>query len=138
MTTTRPQEVILGAISGRAERPDRTNITALVSSAVTTLNQSFGRNPAETVDRIDRAIGELHRARELAVHEANQAQRASMNRTSASLAERKGVACLHADDSRHSRRWFGPPVYVGCGCTDPCCEPYENSAVPPEREVDRG
>lgn len=86
------------------------------------------------VAELDAALGELHRLRNGLAAQTREFDDATARRVDALLAERRGQACLHAQDARH-RSMYGPPVYVGCGCSEPCCATAEQGAGSARGEV---
>jgi hypothetical protein len=74
----------------------------------------------EAVAAIDTAVRSLWEARGRVTGELRAEENDRARRVDAMLAERRGERCLHAEDARH-RTVYGPPVAVGCGCTETCC-----------------
>jgi hypothetical protein len=80
------------------------------------------------VDAIDSAIRVLHNARGRLTGQLREDDNERARRVDQMLAQRRGEACLHGEDARH-RSVFGPPVFVGCGCTAVCCGVAELTAA---------
>jgi hypothetical protein len=78
----------------------------------------------EAIAAIDVTVRSLWEARGRLTGELRAEENAGARRVDAMLAKRRGERCLHAEDSRH-RSVYGPPVPVGCGCTQSCCATAE-------------
>lgn len=83
------------------------------------------------VAAIDDVIGLLQAARRDLVGQLYRDDCERMHRTDGLLAEAKGQLCRHLEDTRHGNL-FGPPEYVGCGCTEFCCLGPEQRTQPAE------
>jgi hypothetical protein len=110
-----------------------------VSAAVSAIER-WNRHPGDDTDpagyirggnaavtAIDEAIRALSAVRGELTGQLHQDENDRARRVDAFLAERRGEKCLHGEDARH-RSMYGPPVFVGCGCTQICCVVAEHTA----------